>query len=55
MSLCALFGWLGFKYDSAVAFFLAGALSVFASNLDYQYHVRLSEYHRYLRERAHYE
>lgn len=48
--LAALAAWLGLKYDSAAGFFLAGAASVWVSNLDCEYHHRLHEYNRYLRE-----
>lgn len=46
-----LAAWLGLKYDSAALFFIAGAFSVFGSNLNYDYHQRLREYNRWCLEK----
>lgn len=43
-AVVVLAAWLGFKYDSAAAYFIAGAFSVFGSNMTYEYHQRKREY-----------
>lgn len=43
-------GWLGIKYDNPAAFYLAGAYTVFLSNLSYEYMSAKMAYWRTMRD-----